>query len=80
MDSESEGASVRVVMENLPTLAKLTCPKGERQAPKGEGLKAIHINECMVSTRKGTRRKAYILKPRKIGTRNGGTRQRLSQG
>jgi hypothetical protein len=31
----------------------------------GEGLRAIHINECMVSTHKETRCKAHILKSRK---------------
>jgi hypothetical protein len=55
------------------------CFKQERQAPKGEGLKATHILRCVASTRKETRCRAHILTPRKMDTRNGGTRQRLSQ-
>ena len=41
MDSESEGAYVRVVMETLPTLARISLPKRQAAGPKGEGLKAI---------------------------------------
>jgi hypothetical protein len=33
---------------------------------------------CMVSTLQETRCKAFALTPRKMDTRNGGTRQRLS--
>ena len=33
-----------------------------RPAPKGEGLRAIHIPRCMVFTRKETRRKAPFLR------------------
>ncbi len=57
MDSESKGVSVRVVMENRPTLAN-ACRKQAQAGPKGEGLRAIHIPRCMVFTRKETRRKA----------------------
>jgi hypothetical protein len=37
-DSESKGAYVRVVMETLPTLARISLPKGRRQAQKGRAL------------------------------------------
>ncbi len=40
MDNESEGVYVRVVMDNLPTLARSPI-KDRWQAPKGEGLRAI---------------------------------------
>ncbi len=33
-----------------------------RPAPKGEGLRAVHIPRCMVFTRKETRRKAPFLR------------------
>jgi len=57
-DNESEGVYVRAVMENLPTLAKTTRPKGERQAPKRGRSWGHTIMRCMVSTRKETRCKA----------------------
>jgi len=40
MDNESKGAYVRAVMDNLPTLVRRPA-FGRRQAPKGEGLRAI---------------------------------------
>ena len=79
MDNESEVAYVRAVMENLPTLARRYLPQGRRQAPKRGRFQGHTIHSCMVSTPKETRCKAYVLTPRKMDTRNGGTRQRLSQ-
>ena len=78
-DNESEVAYVRAVMENLPTLARSPVTRTGGRPQKGEGLRAIHIQRCMVSTRKETRCKAHVLTPRKMDTRNGGTRRRLSQ-
>jgi len=50
MDNESKVAYVRAVMENLPMLAKSPVPRTGGRPQKGEGLGAIHITRCMVST------------------------------
>ena len=78
MDSESEGAYVRVVMETLPTLARISLPKRQAAGPKRGRSQGHTINSCMVSTRKETRRKAHVLRSRKMDTRNGVTRRWLS--
>ncbi len=78
MDNESEVAYVRAVMENLPTLAKKACLWTGGRPQNEEGFRAIHITRCMVSTRKKARCKAHILRSRKMNTRNGVTRQWLS--
>ena len=43
MDNESEGVYVRVVMENLPTLAIRLVLKTSGRPQNGEGLKAIQL-------------------------------------
>ena len=60
MDSESEGAYVRVVMETLPTLARISLPKRQAAGPKRGRSQGHTIKSCMVSTRKETRRKAHV--------------------
>jgi len=77
MDNESEVVYVRAVMENLPTLAKSPALAGGRPQ-KGEGLKAIQSPTVWYPPVRDPVQ-SNVLTSRKMDTRNGGTRRRLSQ-
>ncbi len=78
MDNESEVAYVRAVMENLPTLAR--SPAQEQAAGPKRGKVLRPYNHAVYGIHpQGDPVQSNVLTSRKMDTRNGGTRQRLSR-